>query len=156
MTRKRQNKKAKKWSMYQSLHSSVSTLLAEENLAYQFNSNDNDTEVSDSYDSFIMGRFTCHNPTCKSDGWSSKKIAITIRKYPGFRYNVRVYHQRCKSCNSLSKPYLDHSYAERVAYRLKKWEGIRMEKPNYSGKSNGPHNQHLCEGCKAGHCEARF
>lgn len=41
----------------------------------------------------------------------------------------------------------------RVVYRLQRWEGIQMEVPNYSGKSNGPHNRWLCEGCKAGHCE---
>lgn len=28
----------------------------------------------------------------------------------------------------------------RVVYRLQRWEGIQMEVPNYSGKSNGPHN----------------
>jgi hypothetical protein len=40
----------------------------------------------------------------------------------------------------LSKPILDDSYVERVAYRLKKWCGVELERPEF------------CEGCKAGHC----
>ena len=84
-----------------------------------------------------MGRFICRSRACGSSGWGSKKIAITIRMYPGAKYNVWVYKQHCKGCNGLSKPGLDDSYAERVAYRLKKWCGIEMDRPNYSGQSNG-------------------
>lgn len=28
-----------------------------------------------------------------------------------------------------------------------------MEPPTYSGQSKGPHQNDLCEGCKAGHCK---
>jgi hypothetical protein len=80
------------------------------------------------------------------------RIAITIRMYRGERYNTRVYHQRCKACNSLSRPILDDSYAKRVAYRLKKWCGVELERPEFSGQSKGPHEAKFCEGCKAGHC----
>jgi hypothetical protein len=99
-----------------------------------------------------MGRFPCHNTKCKSKGWFSRKIAVTIRLYPGERYNARVYHQRCIRCNSVSRPVLDETYAERVAYWIKQWNGIWVEKPPISKASKGPHNSKLCEGCKAGHC----
>ncbi|KAE8326497.1 zinc-binding domain-containing protein [Aspergillus sergii] len=72
-----------------------------------------------------------------------KKVAITIRMYPGDEYNARVYHQRCKSCNRLSQPILNETYAEQVAYRVKKWNGCTVEKPKYSDQSNSPHNRHL-------------
>lgn len=52
----------------------------------------------------------------------------------------------------LSSPILDDSYAERVAYRLKKWCGVELERPKFSGQSKGPHEEEFCEGCKAGHC----
>jgi hypothetical protein len=110
------------------------------------------------YDTNIMGRFTCHNMAC-SAAWTSKQIAITIRRYSNERYNARVYHQSCKRCGTTSEPQLDHSYAERVAYRLKKWCGVQMEVPPFSGESNGPHRRDLCEGCKHSRCsnlELRF
>lgn len=47
---------------------------------------------------------------------------------------------------------MDGSYAERVAYRLKSWKGVRQERPPFKGKANRPHENKLCEGCKAGHC----
>lgn len=77
---------------------------------------------------------------------------MTIRLYPGQKYNARVYHQRCMNCNRLSRPVLDSSYAERVTYWVKQWNGVWVEKPPISGDSKGPHNNELCEGCKAGHC----
>lgn len=73
--------------------------------------------------------------------------------YAGAKYNARVYHQSCKSCNTLSQPILDDSYADRIAYRIKKWNGVEMETPKHSGTSKGPHNEDLCEGCKEGHCQ---
>ncbi|CAG8207328.1 unnamed protein product, partial [Penicillium nalgiovense] len=79
-------------------------------------------------------------------------IAITIRLFPGQKYNARVYHQRCKFCHWLSRPVLDQSYAERIVYWIRQWNGIRVERPPISRDSKGPHNRQLCEGCKAGHC----
>ncbi|KND89202.1 hypothetical protein TOPH_06227 [Tolypocladium ophioglossoides CBS 100239] len=96
-----------------------------------------------------MGQFTCRNDNCGTGGWSSRMVAITIRQYPGRNYNARVYHQRCQGCSPLSRPFLDGSYAERIAYRLKKWSGIEVETPFYSDESKGPHQSSLC---KAGHC----
>jgi hypothetical protein len=99
-----------------------------------------------------MGRFICHNSTCSSAGWASKRIAITIRLYQGKKYNARVYHQRCRSCNALSRPILDGSYAERVVYRIRKWEGVQVERPVWEGRKGKPHDTELCEGCRAGRC----
>jgi len=142
----------KKWSMYPSLHNDVSILLREHSLFFQFYEKDDGKNYENEYDTNIMGRFVCRNSTCSARAWSSKQIAITIRSYPGERYNARVYHQYCKSCGMPSKPYLDVSYAERVAYRIKKWCGVQMEVPPFSGRSDGPHRSDLCEGCKQGHC----
>ncbi|KZF22291.1 hypothetical protein L228DRAFT_247952 [Xylona heveae TC161] len=149
-------KPIKPWSMYPALHESVTHLLEEEDLYFDFHNVDDDTKIPDEeFDSKIMGRFICRNPKCGSSGWSSKCIAITIRMYRGGKYNARVYHQRCRSCNSLSRPRLDESYAERVAYWLKRWSGIQMKRVEHYEKSKAPHNRDLCEGCKAGHCMAQ-
>ncbi|UNI19509.1 hypothetical protein JDV02_005691 [Purpureocillium takamizusanense] len=153
MVTKRGTKKAPKpWALYPSLHEQVTRLLEEDDLFFDFNHADDDVSCIRDYDTTIMGHFACRNASCKSDGWSSKKIAITIRMYPGARYNARVYFQRCKSCKKLSRPSLDDSYADRVAYRLKKWCGVHVAQPYRSGQSKGPHQSELCEGCKAGHC----
>ena len=148
----RKSKSDRGWSMYSALHDNVSCLLEEDDLHFDFHENDDTKNCIKEYDTNIMGRFICRNRTCGSSGWASKMIAISIRMYPKAQYNARVYHQRCQSCNSLSKPRLDGSYAERVAYRLKKWCGIEMDQPFHSGDSRGPHQSNLCEGCEAGHC----
>jgi hypothetical protein len=139
--------------MYSTHHDAVSDLLEEDGLFFQFHEDD-DSDFEKEYDTNIMGRFVCHNRACSKPGWSSRVVAISIRMYTGEEYNARVYHQRCKACNKLSKPKLNESYAERVAYRLKKWCGVQLEKPPHSGVSKGPHERHLCEGCKHGHCKA--
>ncbi|OJJ95952.1 hypothetical protein ASPACDRAFT_1891369 [Aspergillus aculeatus ATCC 16872] len=150
-TKKRQPPKP--WSMFPALHEQVQSLLENDGLSFiTFHPHDNETGQIDYKDTNVMGRFVCRNPTCKASGWSSKAVAITIRKFPDNKYNARIYHQRCKRCNALSRPKLDDSYAERVAYRLKKWHGVPMTPPDYDDTSKGPHNKALCEGCKAGHC----
>jgi len=139
--------------MYPALHDSVSRLLEEDDLSFTFFEIDEDRGSIEEYDTNIMGCFKCLNKKCPQGGWGSRVIAITIRIYPEQRYNARVYHQRCKGCERLSKPLPDGSYAERIAYRLKKWSGIEMERPFYNGTSQGPHQSDLCEGCKHGHCK---
>lgn len=149
----RKSKSDQRWSMYPTLHDDVSRLLGEDDLHFDFQQKDDTEYCIQEYDTNIMGRFICHNGACGSSGWSSKRIAITIRMYPGAQYNARVYAQRCQKCNRLSKPLLDESYAERVAYRLKKWCGIQMAQPHYrSSRPKRPHRSSLCEGCKNGHC----
>ncbi|KAG9243107.1 zinc-binding domain-containing protein [Calycina marina] len=146
------NAQRRAWSMFSSKHDEVSRLLEDHNLHFTFHPSDEDINVTEAYDTCIMGRFRCHNNACASKGWGSKKIAMTVRMYPGNQYNARVYFQRCKDCNRPSKPTLDGSYAERVAYRLKKWSGIEQEVPDFSRESKAPHESLLCEGCRAGHC----
>ncbi|ORY08039.1 hypothetical protein BCR34DRAFT_465130, partial [Clohesyomyces aquaticus] len=63
-------------------------------------------------------------------------------------FGARLYHQHCKACGTLSRPQLDDSYAERVAYRIKRRCGVPVVAPLYSSPSRGPHKSHLCEGCK--------
>ena len=106
------------------------------------------------YDTNIMGRFICTNKSCKSSGWLSKQIAITICLYAHDKYSATVYHQKCNRCNTIGKLVPDKtSYVDRVSYRLWKWSGVDVEPPIFTSKSErGPHLSHLCEGCRRGHC----
>lgn len=138
--------------MFPQLHDSVSEALVDHDLDFEFHETDDSAGATQEYDTNIMGRFVCNNQSCGTSGWSSKKVAITIRMYPGQEYNARVYFQRCKQCNALSEPILNETYAERVSYRLKRWRGIQVQPPPFSDAISGPHNSDLCEGCRAGHC----
>ncbi|EDN03960.1 conserved hypothetical protein [Histoplasma mississippiense (nom. inval.)] len=128
-----------RWSMYPTHHESVSSLLQEDDLYFDFHDVDRAAGCINEYDTNIMGKFICDNKTCGTDGWSSKRIAITIRMYPREEYNARVYHQRCDGCGNLSRPVLNETYAERIVYRIKKWNGIAgakraIAKPLHEGK----------------------
>lgn len=147
------NNQGRSWSLRPNLHDAVDELLQDEGLTFTFHPND-DSGCLEEYDTNIMGAFECSNRRCASRRWTSKKIAITIRMYQRKRYNARVYHQRCRSCNWLSSPSLDSSYAERISYRLKKWSAIPVTPPPYLERSGPPHRRDLCEGCEAGHCTA--
>ncbi|KAF5664827.1 hypothetical protein FHETE_6942 [Fusarium heterosporum] len=141
------------WSLYPELHDEVADKLEEFQLEYSFNTNDDEHSILKDYDSNIMGRFSCPNDQCKNNGWSTEKMAVTIREYSGDRYNVRVYHQRCKRCKSVGRPTIDEdSYIDRVTYRIKKWNGVEMKHPEWSGIRVKPHEEALCEGCRDGHC----
>ncbi|KAH8663421.1 zinc-binding domain-containing protein [Tricladium varicosporioides] len=158
-SRRRPKPKAKEldksWSMYPELHDSVDCLLEEDDLFFTFFAIDEDTGSIKEYDTNIMGRFKCSNRACPKSGWGSKRIAITIRMYSEQQYNARVYHQRCKCCGSLSQPFPGDTYAERIAYRLKKWSGKDTDQPHFfRAKSQRPHERTLCEGCKHGHCKS--
>lgn len=112
------------------------------------------SKVIKDYTTSIMGRFQCRDHKCSSPSWGSKKIAIQIREFAGNTYDAVVYKQRCRTCGNLGTMRIDEeSYVERVAYRLKKWAGVRMERPEYNEEGEGPpHKSSLCEGCKAGCC----
>jgi hypothetical protein len=143
-------------AMYPSLHQDIMNALSDEFISPEpwFNPTGSDDDAIDQYDTNIMGRFHCRNPACPKQGWGSKKIAILIRQYPDNGYNAVVFKQRCKSCQQLGALRLDeNSYVERVVYRLKKWAGIYVERPDYDGKLGPPHERALCEGCKRGHCQ---
>ena len=139
------------FDMRPSLHKDVLRLLHPCNLSFDFYEVDDSAGVRREYDTCIMGKFTCTGVSC-SKSWTSKQIAITIRQYPNQRYNARVYYQRCEACDSLSRPGIDESYAERISYRLAKWSGIALDEPAYSGRSERPHQTRLCEGCRYGRC----
>lgn len=156
MARGSKRSKPRPWSMHSELHGSVLSLLNEDGLWLGFYGVDDDINTIRNYDTNVMGQFLCRNPNCYSNGWPSKKIAITIRLYEGQKYNARIYHQRCLGCHQIGKPILDSSYEERVTYWLKKWNGVKVKRPIFSGRSKGPHNKALCEGCKAGHCRELF
>ncbi|PLB47858.1 hypothetical protein P170DRAFT_510581 [Aspergillus steynii IBT 23096] len=146
-------KAAKLWSLHPKLHDDIAQLLDEEGLQIDFFDADDEETNIEERDTNVMGRFICQNKGCNSSGWSSKKIAITIRMYSQQRYNARVYHQRCRNCRTVGRLILDSGcYAERVTYWLKKWNGFEVRQPDYSGQSRGPHDSELCEGCKVGHC----
>lgn len=145
-------KAVRSWSMRPSLHHDVALAIQGDGLFFAFHEADDADGCIQAYDTNIMGRFICRNDHCKITGWSSRVIPITIRLYPRNKYNARVYHQRCQGCEQLSRPLLDESYTERVAYRLKKWSGINVEVPPYFRIDGGPHRGSLCEGCKNGHC----
>jgi hypothetical protein len=149
------SRSTKSFGIWPSLHSEVARLLEDDNLFFEFYEADEAHTATHDYDSHVMGRFVCKNARCLNKGWSSKKIAITVRMYSDAQYNARVYHQSCKVCKNLARPILDNTYAERIAYRLKRWSGIEMRRPFYSGQSKGPHETDLCEGCKNGHCRGQ-
>lgn len=136
-----------------SLHSDVLRLLQQYGLSFDFCPDDDDASSVEERDTFVMGRFTCTGRTCRGRVWASGKIPTTIRQYPDSSYNARVYFQRCKACNSVSRPRLDESYAERVSWRLAKWAGLDPPTPPHSGSTTRPHEREFCEGCRLGHCE---
>nr|POF22344.1 hypothetical protein CFP56_36429 [Quercus suber] len=143
----------KGWCMRPDLHKQVLNLLDDDGLSFTFNHSDESCGIIKDYDTHIMGAFVCEHSACSSKGWGSKKIAIYIRLYANQRYNAQVYRQRCKQCNHLGKLVPDADcYADRVAYRLKKWSGIAAERPFYQRKNGEPHETLFCEGCKNGHC----
>ncbi|KAJ4289453.1 hypothetical protein N0V88_006934 [Collariella sp. IMI 366227] len=134
--------------MFPNLHKDVGSVLIEEPILpeWWFHTTGGDSEAIDEYPTNVMGGFDCRNPGCLRTGWSSKKIAILIRRFPDNGYNAEVFKQRCKSCKELGALRLDeNAYVERVAYRLKKWAGISVETPPYNGvgTSKAPHETYL-------------
>ncbi|KAK8007208.1 hypothetical protein PG989_001198 [Apiospora arundinis] len=96
-------------------------------------------DALNTYSTKVMGRFECKNESCTRKVWSSKMVAIVIRKYTEQRYDAVVFNQRCKSCNSLGAFRLDEgSYIERVSYRLIKWAGLPQEQMPFEEKTGGP------------------
>lgn len=140
------------FDMRPSLHCEVDELLQQYGLSFTFSPVDNTHEILNEHDTNIMGKFNCTRTSCARLKWTSKHIAITIRQLSGFRYNARVYYQKCELCRSISRPELDGSYAERVSYRLAKWSGVAVQEPQMSGRSRRSHQRSLCEGCKHGRC----
>ena len=144
------------WSMHPNLHDQVQERLDEVDLIYTFEDQDAEDTALKTYDTKIMGSFICENKKCRKQGWDSKMIAITIREYWLYRYNARVYHQRCMECGELGKLVLDEEcYAERVSYRIKYWCDVSVKPPPFEGTTKHPHEEDWCEGCKHGRCKRR-
>jgi hypothetical protein len=134
------------------LHQRIAEAVAAEITSAWYNY-DMEAHFEDKHTTCVMGKFTCENRACRQSGWSSKVVSIRIRGYPRSGYNAVVYNQRCKSCNRLGRFKLDEeSYVERIAYRLKKWAGVTVERPPFSEKNDGPHDSERCEGCKVDDC----
>ncbi|KAI0008983.1 zinc-binding domain-containing protein [Xylariaceae sp. FL0662B] len=137
---------------YPSLHHEVVMAVSDEIPIPWFNKK-NDNNTNKTYSTHVMGKFKCNNGGCSNSGWGSKKVAIQIRGYSGNGYNATVFSQRCRSCNTFGAFTLDeNSYIERVAYRLKKWAGVQVEKQRYTEERGPPHRRKLCEGCRLGVC----
>ncbi|KAI6080884.1 zinc-binding domain-containing protein [Hypoxylon rubiginosum] len=141
--------------MFPSVHHDVLKVVSSDISKPWFNKQ-SDRIYNNEYMSHVMGKFKCDNSSCSNRGWGSKKVAILIRGFSENGYNAVVFNQRCQSCKKLGTLTLDEiSYVERVAYRLKKWAGVKVEKQHYVGKKGPPHKEDLCEGCKSGHCQVR-
>ncbi|KAJ4005994.1 hypothetical protein NW752_001241 [Fusarium irregulare] len=153
-------KEQTEWFMCSYFDEQVRLQLAEDGIGYYtFNPDDDDDSATNSYSTNIMGRFACSNKRCGKTIWRSLLVAITIRVYDGYRYNAKVYNQRCISCGRAGDPMVDkRSYVDRVSYRIKKWHGIQMG--SYQrGKdipADGRHKSKYCEGCKKGLCNGRY
>lgn len=113
--------------MFPLLHERILRALSDEVESAWFNKQDSNRNSTNSYETHVMGRFTCTNDRCSNSGWASKKVAIVIRGYPRNGYNAVVFNQRCKSCHQLGNLSLDEqSYVDRLVYRLKKWAGVEV------------------------------
>ena len=140
---------------YPSLHKEVSLAISGEISKIWFN-NQKASRANNEYSTTVMGKFICKNGKCPKHGWSSKKVAILIKGYAGNGYSAIVFNQRCQSCNELGILTIDkQSYIERVAYRLKKWAGVRVDEQYFVSQEGLPHKPELCEGCKRGYCQRR-
>jgi hypothetical protein len=138
------------------LHQEVMNVISDEITSARFLENDSDEYSNNEWPTHVMGKFKCNNDACSRDGWYSKKVTILIKGYSRNGYNAVVFNQRCRSCNHLGTLILDkESYIDRVAHRLKKWAGVPVEEPPYSGKEGLPHESSLCEGCKRNFCQQK-
>jgi hypothetical protein len=129
----------KPWSTCPELHESVVQCLGGNGLSISFYE---EGEVEDSirdYDTNIMGAFICPNRSCRTEKWTSMKVAISIRLFADQQYNATVWHQRCRQCESMGVLRVDEeSYTNRVAYRLRTWLGLEREDPIFSKTGDRP------------------
>lgn len=148
----KEQKPQRTWSMYPDLHKTVSALLEDTNLDYKQHTADDAERCTRFRVTNVMGKFICSNNGCSKNGWTSKTIATVIRIYPRNLYSAKIYYQRCDKCDTLVRPKLDYSYAERIVYWIKVWNGIPVKKTIRRRKNKIAHNESLCEGCKDNCC----
>jgi hypothetical protein len=138
---------------FKELHPNVTDAVFPEISSTWFNEDEDDEDFDDKWSTHVAGRFTCNNNLCKKRFWYSGTVTIEIKRYEDNGYSTIVYNQRCKSCNWLGTFKLDEqSYIKRVAYRLKRWAGVRVEMPPFNQKQTREHERAYCEGCKRGKC----
>lgn len=139
--------------MFPSLHQDVINAVSDDIASIWFQEDESNKDGNNEYSTHVMGKFRCNNSTCMTDGWSSKKVAMLIRGYRENGYHAIVFNQRCKACGQLGSLALnEESYIDRVAYRLKKWAGVPLERQEYTTEEGLPHERSFCEGCKRGVC----
>jgi hypothetical protein len=150
----KRTQETREYFIFPALHAKITEAVFPEITSTWFHENNDDDNFNHQWLTHVMGRFICNNNICKKQLWVSGKVPIEIRGYGGEGYSAIVYNQRCKSCNWLGTFVLDdESYIDRVAYRLKRWAGVRVVPPYY-GRTNGPpHERDFCEGCKRGKCQ---
>ncbi|KAF9778540.1 hypothetical protein IL306_003762 [Fusarium sp. DS 682] len=147
------NEEPLKSSMYPEFHYYVAENLEEDGLDYTFRDHDTKVDIKRTYDTKITGKFTCSRRSCPGHEWHSNSISMRIREYPNNQYNVQVYHQQCKNCKKPTRAELEKLfYADRIAYHIKRWNGIDAKQIERKVEPNGKHIERLCEGCKKGHC----
>lgn len=104
----------------------------------------------------VSGHYKCVHKKSKPKTWVSGKVFVEIKAYQQC-FEVLVYKQCCKSCNSMRTPSLDiEIYVERVTSKLLVMLGL-CKYIKYKGdkkKRMPPHIMSHCEGCKAGKCDA--
>jgi hypothetical protein len=143
----------RKFFTFPALHPNVADAVSPEIPSTWFNSDSDDAAFDEKYNTHVMGKFICTNKECKKRFWGSKMVSIEIRGYANNGYSAVVYNQSCKDCDELGTFELDiPSYVERIAYRLKRWAGVDMERPPFNEKQGLPHESAFCEGCKLGKC----
>ncbi|QPC74683.1 hypothetical protein HYE68_005435 [Fusarium pseudograminearum] len=146
---------APKSSMYPTLHEYIVRALGKK-LKYSFRDHNTKVDIKRQSDTTVIGKFECRRPNGHRHKWNSNCIAITIREYRDRSYNVLVYHQRCSKCLRPTRAEVDkHLYAERVAFYLKRWNGVKAKRVERHVSPNGDHMEKLCQGCKEGHCTNR-
>ncbi|KXJ91876.1 zinc-binding domain-domain-containing protein [Microdochium bolleyi] len=160
MARKRSNNKPtnvyKPISTFPELHDRICAAVSDDSVYPRWveRDSDNTRDHNEEYSTNIMGTFRCANKSCSSERWGSKMVSIVIRGYVDDGYHAEVFNQRCRACNQLGVFSLnEQSYIDRVAYRIKKWAGVEVERPPYNAGEGPPHQSELCEGCKRGYCQ---
>ncbi|KAF9344633.1 hypothetical protein BGX26_004091 [Mortierella sp. AD094] len=144
---KSRNPMPSSWSLYPELDWSVDEKLMKPHTFYDV---DDGLHALKEYDTFVSGVFLC-SKRCSKRGWSSGKIAISIRLYDDDQYNARIHHQRCRGCDALSRPTLDaEAYGERVSYRLNKWSRFKVVLPKYESKQTPPTTVKIVKGVSSG------
>lgn len=69
--------------MFPTLHQDVIDAVSDTITSAWFQEEDSDAGSNNKHPTHVMGKFKCNNNACFKNGWSSKKIAILIRGYPG-------------------------------------------------------------------------